>query len=686
MNRRTFLRIGVFAALGFAGMDAISPRTWAARARSVLGEAAGSSIRFNFRSASDRALWGPRWLPHLYARQLDVRDGAARFVLPDGLDTTAPAQPMPVFLLDCDSRQGTQVLSFSSSNASLRVGVLFGGRPPFAYFAVTVEKEYLVLARYFRSDRAVVRRIRTGRLKRGTLYTLKVARSRSGVRAKLWAGPHEPREWKLDLPLQAARLGCFGVLVVHPVDRRAAALGVRGYRLWVPGRFAATKPQVPFAISGIPEDGAVASRRVRVRAAGAIPASIQFEWFYDDPSALERSADQPALEPPYTAASVIDIPAGSPLHWRARVRSASSGARSQSRWHTLPSTGSGSPIVIAAASCAHVWGKPVLSGFEQARIAAPAPIRALVYQGDLGYANNSYHSSYLSAEDFFADRFGRFLADPKFAALRRGSSVAFTLDDHDYGPRNNAWSETVEPWAIDLWNRMHADGSDLGYTDFRFADVHCLTLDNRRYADKADSSPEAQISRLGPDQFDWMERILTGSDAEIFLVFSAGIFASRRRTNDCFLFGWRMEYDRALSLFHDVQLSGKRVVVVSGDAHGCRIHHHPDPAERKETAGLSVVEFVCSGLEARTWTAAVATDQTLDPARSVMGTSGLGLVVVDAPGVSGRTVTLRAIAARRPQRPDLFRPLVLPFRPKPTADVPLRAPAPRRWLETVPQE
>jgi hypothetical protein len=270
--------------------------------------------------------------------------------------------------------------------------------------------------------------------------------------------------------------------------------------------------------------------------------------------------------------------------------------------------------------------------------------------------------------------------------LRRASSVGFTLDDHDYGPRNNAWKETVEPWAIRLWNRMHADWSEIGYFDFRFADLHCLTLDNRRYADRPSSEPDANISRLGAEQFGWMETILNGSDAEIFLLFSAGIFASRRGTNDCYLFGWRREYDRAMSLFHDVQLGGKRVVIVSGDAHGLRVHHHPDPAQRPEAAGFSVVEFVCSGLEARTWSPAVSGDPTLDATRHVMGTSGLGLVVVDPPGVPDRTVTLRAIAARPAEGPDLFNPLVLPFHPEPSLDAPLRAPAPRPRLRTVPQE
>jgi hypothetical protein len=684
VNRRKFLRIAALAAGGLAGALVVLPRrTWTAIGSSL----ARSTIRFDFHSAAERPSWGPRWLPLHFARQTDVRAGAARFVLPRGLETTAPAQPMPMFLLDCDAKQGMQTLCFTSSNASHRIGLLFEGRPPFAFVAVTVEGDDLILARYFRSGRRLIRRVPAIRLRRGTWYTLKVTRSPTRARAKIWTGTKEPEKWRVDEPLGQPRLGCFGVLTVHPIDRRAATLRVREYNLSVPGPFSGTKPGVPFAISGIPADGGGGSRRVRVRAASSLPASIQFEWFYDqDADVIERSGEQSAAEPPYTALAEINVPPGRDLHWRAVVRSFSSGAVTRDDWHTVLSENPAAPIVLAAASCAHLWGKPTLAGFERVRGAAPAPIRVLVYQGDLGYANNNNRSCYLATPDFFADRFTRVLADPKFAALRRASSVGFTLDDHDYGPRNNAWKETVRPWAIELWNRMHADSSEVGYFDFRLADVHCLTLDNRRYADRPRSSPEAEISRLGVEQFNWMEAILRASDAEIFVLFSAGIFASRQRTNDCFVFGWRREYDRALTLFHDVQLSGRRVMIVSGDSHGFRIHHHPDPAQRREAAGLSVVEFVCAGLEAQTWTPAVAGDPTLDRTRSVMRTSGLGLVAIDPPGAARRSVILRAIAARPREGPNLFRPLVLPFRPQPTSAVPRQAPAPRPKLWTPPEE
>ena len=83
--------------------------------------------------------------------------------------------------------------TFTVSNATLRVGTLFEGRPPFAYFAVTIENGDLVLARYSRRDRVVLRRVRAIRLRTGAVHTIKVTRSHSQVRAKIWRPHGNPR-------------------------------------------------------------------------------------------------------------------------------------------------------------------------------------------------------------------------------------------------------------------------------------------------------------------------------------------------------------------------------------------------------------------------------------------------------------------------------------------------------------
>ena len=117
-----------------------------------------------------------------------------------------------------------------------------------------------------------------------------------------------------------------------------------------------------------------------------------------------------------------------------------------------------------------------------------------------------------------------------------------------------------------------------------------------------------------------------------------------------------------MRLFLAVQQRGARVLILSGDAHGMRIHHHPYPS-RIPPQGASVVEFICSGVRPRIWSGAQLPDPTLDKRRNVLGRYGGGLVDIDAPAAPERRITLRAISGNIGRPGDLFPPLVLPFEP-----------------------
>jgi PhoD-like phosphatase len=240
--------------------------------------------------------------------------------------------------------------------------------------------------------------------------------------------------------------------------------------------------------------------------------------------------------------------------------------------------------------------------------------------------------------------------------------VGFTMDDHDYGPPDNADRTTLFPWTIRQWNTLHADPSDAGYFDWRLGDVHCLTLDGRRYCDPVTDPNTPAKTKLGTVQKQWLKDTITHSDARLLLVFSADSFASRPSL-DCFVRGWPNEYNELMSFFSAVQIGGRRVVILAGDAHGLRIHHHPDPAGR--AGAPAVVEFICSGLRARTWSMNDPGDPSIDPTRRVRGKSGLGMIIVDPADQPDRRVTLRAIAGDYDDPLDLFRPLELPFAPLP---------------------
>jgi PhoD-like phosphatase len=633
----------------------------------VLSRAAHRYARDFTRAPQGRG-WGAEWAP-LQDRRASVGDGAALFDVPQGLTGTAADQPMPVHLLDHGCAGSEQLATFSITRDSLRPGLLLRSDGPFEFLGVTAEGGRLVAAAYGRERRQVLASRPAIAVAAGAPVHLRVRADGARLRATLWhQGDSEPAP-QIDTAAAARRGGC-GVLVVHPPDLRPGRLELRRYALGTDSPFTPTPPCPIMALSGIPQVDADGTGGTLVRVWSAFPATATIEWS-EGPALTSPVALPPArlTRPPYTHAARIPLAGGGPRYWRATLRSPSSGATVRTAVQRVRTYAGPEPLVLLAASCSQLTGPAPNAGYARLLEAAPAVPSALVYQGDIGYPNNRTESCYAAAPDYFADRFGRLLADPNWAALRAVVPVGFTMDDHDYGPMNNADRTTVEPWTWELWNRIHADPTPLGYFDFRMGDVHCLTLDGRRYCDPITTPNGPAKTKLGSRQLEWMQRILETSDAAMFVVFSADIFASRfnprdhKPNDDCFLSGWPDEYRRVMALFMDVQLGGRRVVVLSGDAHGLRIHYHPDPRGRAEARTLSVVEFICSGLRPGLYAAADPADPTVDPRRHVIGHPGAGMLIVEPPGSPGRSITLRAINVVRARPPDAFPPLRLGFGP-----------------------
>src|SRR4051794_22328629 len=488
----------------------------------------------------DRPGWGGYWFSPHDTLTFDVNAGHGRLHLPAGLDSSAPDQPGPVFLLDHESRDGTHELHFHVTEAHLRPGLLFQRRDAFHFVGVTVETDRLVLAVYRRSIREAVAHAAVGRLRTGA-HVLRVVVSGRKLAAGLWRAGQRPRT-QLKATLPSSQSGTPGVLVVGPPGGASASLLVSRYRLSAPGGFRKTAPQATFLITGTPQ-AAGGDITVGLRAASDIPASIQFEWSHDDTfqTDVHRSAVH-TPGPPFTSRTDLLLADVQPLYWRARLMSNRSGTSGLSPVQRYAPYVHGERLVMAAASCAHLWNEPAYDGLHRLLDAAPQPPAILVYQGDLGYAGNTRFSCYRESPDFYAERFARTLADPHFTALRRTVPVGFTLDDHDLSEVNNAPPSEIPSWVTPLWNDIHADPSGVGYFDFRLGDVHGMTLDGRRYADPVADPNTPQKTKLGHTQRDWLEALLARTDASLVVVFSADIFASRRHSLDCFVFGWPDEY------------------------------------------------------------------------------------------------------------------------------------------------
>jgi hypothetical protein len=613
--------------------------------------------------------WGDSWLPALYDRRLRVSDGAARLEIPDGRHTAAQHQPMAVMLIDRCHNDGEQLLEWSVDDETVGAGLLLRATSTFDFVGITVEGDELVIANYRFDQRTEVARAVTFPIGAGDHHHLQVRYHGSRVWARAWPEGTLQPSWQIEAQAAALERGNPGILVIHPGSHLACTLSVYRHLLLCDEHTTPTAPTCPVLISGIQEAIGGGRNNVRLRGWSAYPTRMVFEWSADREMSRPRRGPELVVDRgPYTAVQQVEIPVGRWLFWRVRMRSLSSDAQSVTAVHRIRVPSSDEPFTLFAASCYKLIGPLENDGYRRLLEQASGHPAALVFEGDFGYAGNIRDAAYAALPDYYADRFQRFLCDPGFVAVRRSVSTGFIMDDHDYGRTNNATRTSVVPWTMDLWNEISADPTTTGYFDFRFGDIHCLTLDCRRYSDRSEAPDSPSKTRLGTTQREWMEHLLRHSDAEMFVLFSAGIFASRAKVNqrrilDCFLYGWPDEYRWAMTLFTDIQLSGKRVLIVSGDAHSLRVHNHPDPLRRTEAEGMRVTEFVCSGIRADSWSGATLTDPTLDRTRYRVGVSGAGLVEIGAPSDRDRQVTLRAITADPQLAPDAWSRLVLPFRP-----------------------
>lgn len=620
----------------------------------------------DFRRLSGGEGWGHGWLFLHYNRDRGVRSGWGYLRLPQGLDTTAPDQPIPVFLLDQECQDCEVGLEFRVDNPTLRPGVLVRGIGPHDFSAVTVEGDRIVCSQFTRDSRKQLASAQIPGLAAQRRYELRLRARGARIQAS-FVPAGLSADWQLDAALpQSQRQGSPGVLLLHPTDLHPATFEVARFEVTAVA-FEPTPPRATYLLCGPPELSG-AARRATLRVGASLPSDVRFEWA-NDPGfqSAERTGWIRADMPPYTAAAAVNLEAGGTIHWRATLRSRSTGKTTVSDSQSLSLPGPTVQLTLLAGSCVQFYQEQPTYGYRRLRAASPTTPALMMFQGDMGYANNRFHSCYAAEEDFFADRFVRFLADPLFGELRSAVPTGFTLDDHDYGPRNNADRTTLAPWVAPLWDRIGADPSDRGYFDIAFGDIHCFTLDGRRYADPITSPNTPTKTKLGVAQRSWLEHHLRSSNANLFIIFSGDIFASRYTVPnspnipDCFSSGWPNEYRALMSLFFAMQDAGKRVVILSGDAHSLRIHYHPRP--NHADTGSTVVEFICSGLRPRRWSGAATGDPTLDPQRNVLGRAGAGLVTVDSPATPDRRVTLRAISGDVAGATDLFSALVLPFQP-----------------------
>ena len=170
---------------------------------------------------------------------------------------------------------------------------------------------------------------------------------------------------------------------------------------------------------------------------------------------------------------------------------------------------------------------------------------------------------------------------PDYVALRQQCRVIGTWDDNDYGVsdggKENPNKVESQRLLLDFLDeppdspRRKQAGV---YTSYTFGPpgkrVKIILTDDRYFRDK----PGANADMLGPDQWQWLEQQLTGSDADVHLIGSGiQVIASEHPYEK-----WANFPQSRQRLFDQIARTGARnVIFLSGDRHLGEISRFTDP-------------------------------------------------------------------------------------------------------------
>jgi hypothetical protein len=299
--------------------------------------------------------WGKQWHCPLYQRAMRVEHGSATIEIPDGLHQAAPDQPTPVFLLDQDHTDGAQTLTFRVDREQLRPGLLGRASDTLTYVGVTIEGSELVIADYAAEGRTVGARGTTPPLAVGKTHHLEVRMRGRSLRARAWPDGTPTPGWQVTGTTTVTTAGGPGILLVQPHHRRRSTLAVDRHILSPETAVHPTRPLCAVAMSGIPRRRPDGTYDVRLRVWSAYPARVSYELSERPDMRGSRIAGGGIVSKgPLTALHRLVVPAGSPLYWRARLRSLTTGVETVSDVHSVTVARGNEPVTFAAASLAIV--------------------------------------------------------------------------------------------------------------------------------------------------------------------------------------------------------------------------------------------------------------------------------------------------------------------------------------------
>ena len=582
----------------------------------------------------DRTGWGGDWFNQRYGRHWQVRAERGIFRFP-ATENRTTYRPTPVLALDHDVADVDVRTTISASNATARLGLLARASTYADYYAAYIAPDHaLLLSRcgHHHETRLAKQQVRFSPDRR---YRLRMQVRGAGpvrIRAKLWPlGTPEPRTWTVETIDQAPEAivtrGAFGLFFQPPLDRRSAAVRVVDFVARSSERPSVTTPAIAYALAGPPTGNSA-----RLVAMSAVPSYISFE-VSTDPTFTQNTT---VLAPKHTnraltVRSSVDLTpfgASSIVYWRPLAERA--GARVVgpiSSFRTGPTAGL--PVRFAFGSCTR-WEHSPRRSFDQARLKLAD---FYLHQGDFGYVSTKVAAH---GPDTYQDHWVRMMMDPSFSTLTREMPVSLMRDDAEYG-RNRADSRTLRPFAVGAHDQLNANPGD--YFETRYGDVAIFSIDCRRFSTGRDVAADAR-SKLGNEQKQWLKDSMARAIADgmaLLVLSSPQAFGS-----DANVAGWRGGYLKEWTELVDFfQRLGAPVLIISGDAHGHRLHEYPQKNLQADVP--RIVEIVSSGTEQNKFFDEVDPEFIVKKAKGW----GFGLVELGAEQETGgqrtRTLTLTAV-------------------------------------------
>ncbi|HEV2755474.1 MAG TPA: alkaline phosphatase D family protein [Actinomycetota bacterium] len=627
-TRRTF--IGGMAAAGAA----VAARAVPALARRRKRKKPEPKWLFRDRlQRRDTPGWGWPWFNQRYGRRWAVSGHRGVYGLPP-TENTVYYRPNPILVLDHDVANVDLRATISMSNPSARFGLLARASGYADYYAAHIGPgNHLRLVRCGHHDEKILAR-KPFYVEASRRYRIRFqVRGTRPVRLKVKAWPvnePEPPGWNVDTadasPAALTDAGPFGVFAEHAIDGRGAAMRVGDVVAWSQDKRSYTAPSITYSMAGPVQRG-----RAKVVAKSAVPARIGFEYGSDATftHGVRRVWAGHSSDRAQTASAELDLAgfdASAVVHWRAWAERRNVRVYGPTSSFRMPPA-AGLPVRFAFGSCTR-WQPSPRRSFEQARLQLPD---FYLHQGDFGYVP---HRVIAHAPDTYQDHWIRMLMDPGFGALTRSTAISMSQDDADYGT-NLADRNTLRRFTIRAHDELTANPRSAYYT-FRYGDVAVFVIDTRRYSTGKKVEPERR-SKLGAQQkrwlFDEMQRA-ADDDAGLLVVASPQAFGSDHSPAS-WRKGFAQEWAELMDFFDAL---GTPVLIVSGDAHGHRLHEYPQKS--LDPSVPRIVEFVSSGTEQNKFSDDVDPEILLRQAKG----SGFGLVELGPEetraGQRTRTLTL----------------------------------------------